>query len=129
METITVETRWVDIDSYGHMNNAKYFDLMTEARARCLLTLPSPLDVQYFLADTQCRFRIPILYPNSITIKQWVTRIDDNSFNLAYSFYTNTQKAHAEGTARMVCFNTTTNKSCQIPKSIKPHLQKHLKES
>lgn len=129
MESITLETRWVDIDSYGHMNNSKYFDLMTEARARCLIALTSDNRLQYILADTQCRFKIPIRYPSTITIEQSVTSIGNTSFELAYTFFTTVGNVHAEGKARMVCYDINANKPCDIPDSIKQYLQTHLKES
>ncbi len=30
---IKIPIRWVDLDAYAHVNNARYFDYMSEARA------------------------------------------------------------------------------------------------
>ncbi len=128
MESITIPVRWVDIDSYQHVNNAKYFDYMTESRAQCLMKLVTDPNVQYILADTSCRFKLPITYPSNVIIEQIITDIGQTSFTIGYRFYAdnNPNKICASGSARMVCFDVEQQKPCPVPDVIVSYLQQHL---
>ncbi|MDF1655403.1 MAG: thioesterase family protein [Coxiellaceae bacterium] len=131
MEQVEIPVRWVDIDSYQHVNNAKYFDYMTEARALCLINLNTDPNIQFILADTSCRFKQPINFPSTVIIQQSISNIGHSSFQISYQFYTSDSpdKLRATGTARMVCFDAKNKTSCNIPQNIINYLQQHLEET
>ena len=37
---VSISVRWRDMDSMGHVNNAKYISYLEEARVRWMLTVP-----------------------------------------------------------------------------------------
>ncbi|MDF1795690.1 MAG: thioesterase family protein [Coxiellaceae bacterium] len=128
MEQFEIPTRWVDVDSYGHVNNAKYFDYMTEIRALALLGLESDPNIQFVIAETSCRFKQPITYPCNIIMQQTTSRIGDTNFELKYNILTDKDPncINATGIARMACYHMKKKRTCQIPDSIREYLQQHL---
>lgn len=121
-----ISTRWVDTDAYGHINNARYFDYMTEARAIVLRQHMQALasNLQFILVDTHCNYQKPLFYPMTVFLKQHVTRIGKSSFDLAYEFFSDkdTVTCHATGTAKMVCFNPNTQRTEKLPEPLQQFL-------
>lgn len=131
MEQVEIPVRWVDIDSYGHVNNARYFDYMTEIRAMILPQFFADPNIQFVIADTSCRFKQPINYPCTIIIQQSTSRIGDTNFELSYNILTDKHPdvIHATGTARMACYHAIKKRTCTIPDDIRQYLQQHLEEA
>jgi acyl-CoA thioester hydrolase len=78
--------RWSDVDSYGHVNNVKYFEYLQEARIAFLSSL-SPGWPQgregAVLARIHVDYRRPIRFrPEPVVVETWVTRIGRSSYDL-----------------------------------------------
>lgn len=76
-------TRWADDDVYGHMNNARYFELidtavnvhMSEALGVDIRTLP----VVGVVAEVSCRYFREVGYPEPIDLGLAVERLGTSS--------------------------------------------------
>lgn len=115
---ISIPIRWVDMDAYGHVNNARFFDCMTEARAALLKELmPLTETCQFILIDTHCNFKRPYTYPDTIVIDQFVETIGMSSFTFYYQFSVEREPTtiYATGTAKMVCFNPKLGRAIKVP--------------
>src|SRR5690242_4777267 len=74
-----VTTRWADIDVYGHMNNARYFELidtvvnnhLAEAIGRDVRTL----DAIGVVAEVSCRYFAEVGYPEPVDVGVVVDRV------------------------------------------------------
>jgi acyl-CoA thioester hydrolase len=69
------ETRWGDMDAYGHMNNTMYFFYLQEARFEFLKENNIQINLRGIapvLAGTSCKFIRPIFYPESIIVETWL---------------------------------------------------------
>jgi acyl-CoA thioester hydrolase len=120
LNTLTIPIRWVDMDAYAHVNNSRFFDAMTEARADLLKTVISTSDTcQFILVDTQCSFKKPYQYPGVIIIKQYIEKIGNSSFTLSYLFTDENTATYATGLATMICFDPGTQKPIAIPDKVK----------
>ena len=79
----TATTRWADDDVYGHMNNAKYFELidtavnvhLAEATGLNIRTLPAAGVV----AEVSCRYFREIGYPHPVEMGLVVERLGTSS--------------------------------------------------
>jgi acyl-CoA thioester hydrolase len=114
--------RWVDLDAYGHVNNAKFFDGMTEARAVLLQKLMPRVDIcQFILVDTHCNFKRPYTYPSVMVIDQFIETIGGSSFTFYYKFseQNDLKIVYAEGTAKMVCFDPKLGRAIKMPEEVK----------
>ncbi len=115
-----IKVRWVDIDCYSHLNNAKYFDFMVETRADILDSFSKEIpSVKYILIDTQCSFKKEVKYPSSIFVKQYCDSVSHTTFELSYEFFEDKkQEIVALGKAKLVCFETLKNKITKIPEQL-----------
>ncbi len=79
--------RWSDVDSYGHVNNVKYFEYLQEARIAFLSELSPdwPRGREgAVLARIDVDYRRPILFrAEPVVVETWVTRIGRSSYDLA----------------------------------------------
>ncbi len=79
----TVTTRWADIDVYGHMNNARYFELIDTVVNNQLLTAVD-VDIRELpaigvVAEVGCRYFAEIGYPEPIDLGIVVDKIGRSS--------------------------------------------------
>ena len=77
--------RWSDLDSYGHVNNVKYFDYVQEAR---IVVMHAALDWQpedvWVVARQDLEYRRPIDFrPERYDVATAVTALGRRSFTLA----------------------------------------------
>ncbi|WP_036194215.1 acyl-CoA thioesterase [Nocardioides aequoreus] len=76
-------TRWADVDVYGHMNNARYFELIdtavnahvTEAVGADVRTLPAV----GLVAEVSCRFFAEVGYPEPVELGLACERLGTSS--------------------------------------------------
>ena len=76
-------TRWSDDDVYGHMNNARYFDLIDTA-VNAHLAEATGVDIRQLaavgvVAEVSCRYFREVGYPDPIDLGLVVDRIGTSS--------------------------------------------------
>lgn len=128
LNELTIPLRWMDMDAYAHVGNARYYDFMTDARVD-LFEKEKTLDdltIQYVVVESGCTFKHPIVYPGNIVLKQYCLKIGKSSFTLAYEFYSTKDKNKicAEGHVIMACYNAKLKKAVRIPEEIRYRLLK-----
>eukprot|EP01062_Namystynia_karyoxenos_P043414 TRINITY_DN31801_c0_g1_i1.p2 TRINITY_DN31801_c0_g1~~TRINITY_DN31801_c0_g1_i1.p2 ORF type:complete len:202 (+),score=55.74 TRINITY_DN31801_c0_g1_i1:76-606(+) len=66
----TLEVRWGDMDAMRHVNNAVYFRFSEQARMDLVqrLGLIRSDGSGIVLAETSCRFKVPLRYPDRVTV-------------------------------------------------------------
>jgi acyl-CoA thioester hydrolase len=79
--------RWSDVDTYGHVNNVKYFEYYQEARIAFLSGLSdgSPQDTGrgVVVARIDVDYRRPILFRSEpFQVETWVSRVGTSSYDL-----------------------------------------------
>lgn len=117
ISTHEFQIRWVDLDAYNHLNNAKYYDFMSECR--CIDFLKFNNDCGFIVSENSCKYKSPVGYPTKFIIEQYVQNISTVSFELIYIFRTTTsEKVVAEGYAKMVCFDLNKNRPVKIPQKL-----------
>lgn len=78
-----VTTRWADIDVYGHMNNARYFEIidtvvnnhLAEATGTDIRTL----DAIGVVAEVGCRYFAEVGYPEPVDVGLVADRVGSSS--------------------------------------------------
>jgi acyl-CoA thioester hydrolase len=119
LNKIDLSIKWTDLDPYNHLNNSKYFDFMTEARAKLFWEYSLNSKTQLILHECNIIFKKPYHYPNSIILEQYIDKIDGASFDLKYIFKSpNNELVHAESLVKMVTFDPEKNRVCRVPKEI-----------
>ena len=121
LSTHQIKLRWVDMDAYHHVNNARYFDYMAEARADYFAKILEDRNTQYVLVHVSCDFKKPLVYPKTILIKQYLVAMTRSTFTFHYTFHEMDDDAvvYANGEGVLVAIDAKTAKPVSIPEHVK----------
>ncbi|MBO0847261.1 MAG: acyl-CoA thioesterase [Nocardioides sp.] len=108
----TATTRWADMDGFGHMNNARYFELIDTAIDLHLQEViggaVDSLDAIGLFAEVSCRYRREVGYPAPIDLGLVVDHVGRSSVVYRVGFFQGeADEAAAEGRAVMVYVDNT----------------------
>jgi|Deesub1362A_J573_1020465.scaffolds.fasta_scaffold05651_2 acyl-CoA thioester hydrolase len=116
-----LEIRYGDIDAQRHVNNARYFTFMEQARVRYFEHLGlwdgrDFDDVGIILLEASCTFKAPIQYGQQVRLGARVVRLGNKSIEMEYRFEEQTSGSIlAEGRAILVSYDYHRNRSRRIP--------------
>jgi acyl-CoA thioester hydrolase len=128
---VVIETpvAWGQMDAFRHLNNTTYFRFFESARIAyferlSLLEYMEATGVGPILAATNCRFKIPLTYPDTVSIGVRVSEIAEDRFTQDYYVVSQQhQRVAAEGSGLIVCFDYRQNKKAPIPAELKERIQ------
>ncbi len=96
--SIEKQVRWGEMDALGHVNNTEYFRYFEDARIVYFerlgyknVTIAEKIGP--ILARIECNFKRPLVYPDTITVGAWVSKIGNTSLQLDYEIYSHQQQA------------------------------------
>lgn len=121
LSTQNIPLRWVDMDAYYHVNNARYFDYMAETRASFFAKVLADKTIQFVLVHVSCDFKKPLVYPKTIQMKQYFSGMSRTTVTFHYTFHDEADDAieYAIGEGILVCLDTKTQKPVPVPEAIK----------
>ena len=128
---VVIETpiAWGQMDAFRHLNNTAYFRFFESGRIAYferlnLLEYMEETGVGPILAATNCRFKIPLTYPDRVSIGTRVPEVQDDRFTMEYYVVSHKhQKVAAEGSGLIVCFNYKENKKTAVPAELKKRIE------
>jgi acyl-CoA thioester hydrolase len=90
---LTIPTRWMDNDAYGHVNNVVYYSFFDTAVNRYLID-EGVLDIRDgesigFVVETACKYETPIAFPDTVTAGIRVARIGNSSVRYEVGIFRN----------------------------------------
>ncbi|HET8664618.1 MAG TPA: acyl-CoA thioesterase [Nocardioides sp.] len=107
----TATTRWADMDGFGHMNNARYFELIDTAidvhLQESVGSVVDDPDTIGVFAEASCRFFQEISYPAPIDLGVAVERIGRSSIVYRVGLFQGSDEAAAEGRVVVVYVDNT----------------------
>jgi acyl-CoA thioester hydrolase len=108
----TATTRWADLDGFGHMNNARYFELIDTAidvhLQEAIGGAVDTLDAIGVFAEVSCRYFREIGYPAPIDLGVVADRVGRSSVSYRVGlFQGDDDAAAAEGRVVMVYVDNT----------------------
>jgi acyl-CoA thioester hydrolase len=107
---IEAAVAWGEMDSMGHVNNIVYFRYFESARIAYFervgfMSHMAETGVGPILASTRCRFRLPLAYPDTVSIGAKVGETGEDRFVMKYLVVSHARgKAAAEGEGLIVAF-------------------------
>jgi acyl-CoA thioester hydrolase len=119
---------WGEMDAFQHVNNSVYFRYFESARIAYFerlqfMDLMRTTGVGPILASTQCRFRIPLTYPDTLRIGAKIAEIGDDRFVMHYAIVSQRlQKLAAEGEGVIVSFDYRENRKTALPDVIRERI-------
>lgn len=118
---LTIPVQWGEMDAYGHVNNAIFFRYFETARVeyleRCGFLASYDQDgIGAILYSADCRFRLPLLYPDTIQVGCRATGIAEDRFTTQYRIVSLAAGAvAAEGSAVVVSYDYRANARTALP--------------
>jgi acyl-CoA thioester hydrolase len=122
---VTTMVAWGEMDANHHVNNAEYFRYIEHARLKYFhllgfLKMQHETGIGPILSWTDCRFRRPLSYPDTITIGTRVRDIEADRFVMHTVIVSHEQKAlAAEGQQRVVVYDYHKHEKALLPESIR----------
>ena len=128
---VVIETpiAWGQMDAFRHLNNTAYFRFFESGRIAYferlnLLEYMETTGVGPILSATNCRFKIPLTYPDTVSIGTRVPEVQDDRFTMEYFVVSHKhEKVAAEGTGLIVCFDYKENKKTAVPAELKKRIE------
>lgn len=132
--TVEFPLAWGEMDSFGHVNNIIYFRYFESARIACFDRIGYPAlmaesSVGPILAATECRFRIPLTYPDELIAGTVIESLGADEFEMGYAVFSRRKDAvAARGSGRIVSFDYGRQTRVPIPAAIRDGLQSLLRD-
>ena len=125
---IEIPIAWGDMDAFQHVNNVVYFKHFESARISYFEKIDFPevmnkTGIGPILASTQCRYKIPLTYPDHVTVGAKVDTIEKDRFIMKYVVISHKlKKIAALGEGVLVTFDYQNNKKAFIPDEIRKRI-------
>ncbi len=125
---IEIPVLWGDMDALGHVNNVVYFRFFESGRMDYFYQIGFDKPMQNhqvgpILASTQCRFRLPLTFPDTVSIATKIKTIEDDRFVHLYRVVSHRhQKIAAEGEGLVVSFDYKAQRKIPLPKAIRQNI-------
>lgn len=119
---IPISVRWRDMDSMGHVNNAKYISYLEEARVRWMLGVQgvSMTDrIAPVVAATNVNYKRPLVWPNDITVELFVERLGSITIGHRIVDQKDEGVLYSDGNVVVVWIDTQTGKSAALPEPVR----------
>ncbi|WP_313706013.1 thioesterase family protein [Massilia sp.] len=125
---VALPTRWMDNDSYGHVNNVNYYSFFDTAVNRYLIDR-GVLDIHKddivgFVVETGCSYFSSISFPDLIHVGVRVAKLGNSSVRYEIALYRNDDPLPAAaGHFVHVYVDRRSNKPVPIPDAVRAILQ------
>jgi acyl-CoA thioester hydrolase len=125
---VEIPVAWGEMDAFGHVNNVVYFRYFESARiayfaALEYLDLMRTTGIGPILAATECKFRVPLEYPDTVTVGARVSEVEADGFQMSYAVVSRRHgRVAADGHGRIVSFDYENK--CKAP--LQPELRARL---
>ena len=126
-----INTRWMDNDVYGHVNNVTYYSYFDTAVNHYLIQ-QGGLDIQHspivgYVVESNCTYRKGIAYPDRIEVGLRVNRLGNSSVEYGLGiFKEGDSEACAYGSFVHVFVERAKEKSAPIPGPLREALSSLL---
>lgn len=125
---IEIPVAWGDMDAFGHVNNAMFFRYFESARMAYLEKVgfigAGATGIGPILASTQCRFRRPLAYPDTVMAGARVIELRNDRFTHEYTLISSQNTAvAAEGSGVIVAYDYAGAQTCIIPTAVRARIE------
>ena len=126
---LTIPTRWMDNDVYGHVNNVVYYSYFDTVVNEYLVASGS-LDIERsrvigLVVETRCRFFRAIAFPDTVHAGLRVARLGNSSVRYEVGLFRNDEgAAAAQGHFVHVYVDRETRRSAGLPAEMRGALEK-----
>lgn len=126
---ITIPVAWGEMDAFQHVNNVIYFKYFESVRIAYfekleMMGLMEETGIGPILASTQCRYKIPLTYPDTVSVGTRVSDIKDDRFVMEYIVFSPKLNAvAAEGEGLIVAYDYRKGGKSRLPEALKQRIR------
>jgi acyl-CoA thioester hydrolase len=126
---IEIPIAWGDMDAFQHVNNTVYFRHFESARIAYFekfeaIRVMEETGIGPILAAADCVYKIPLTYPDTVSVGARVDRIDTDRFSMSYATVSHHhRKLAATGTGTIVTFDYRKGRKAPVPKEIEARIR------
>ena len=126
---ISIPVQWGDMDAYGHVNNTVFFRYFESARIayldRCGFLDSYDRDkVGVILHSTECRFRQPLFYPDTVLVGGRARDVATDRFTMGYVVVsTATDRVAGEGSGVIVSYDYDRREKRPLPDDVRRNIE------
>lgn len=127
--TIDIPVAWGEMDAFQHLNNVVYFRYFESVRiayfgAIEIMAVMEATGVGPILAETRCRFRIPLTFPDTVSVGARVSALAPEGFMMQYAVVSQRhEKIAAEGDGRIVTIDYAGGGKAPLPDVVRDRIQ------
>lgn len=127
--TIQIPVAWGEMDAFQHLNNVIYFRYFESARiayfdAIDAMKIMETTGVGPILAETRCRYRIPLTFPDTVSVGARVSALAPEGFMMQYAVVSHQHgKLAAEGDGRIVTFDYAGGGKVALPDVLRERIE------
>lgn len=128
--SIEIPVAWGEMDAFQHVNNVVYFRYLESARIAYfrelgLIDIMERTGVGPILASVQCRFKIPLTFPDTVSVGVRVSEIGPDRFTMEYAVMSQRLgKIAAVGSGVIVSYSYREKEKTPLPAEVKRRIQK-----
>jgi acyl-CoA thioester hydrolase len=125
---IDIPVAWGEMDALRHVNNIVYFRYFESARIAYFEKLRfwdfmNQTGIGPILASIQCKFKMPLTYPDTVSVGTRIPRIEQDRFVMEYCAVSHKSQAIvAEGESVVVSYNYRESKKAPLPEEMKQRI-------
>ncbi|HZS07570.1 MAG TPA: thioesterase family protein [Blastocatellia bacterium] len=126
---VTIPVAWGEMDAMRHVNNVVYFRWFESARIAYfdkvgMWEFGETAGIGPILHSINCRYRIPLAYPDTVSVGARVTKVEEDRFVVQCRLVSHRhQKVAAESEGTMVSFNYREQKKALLPEELKQRIR------
>jgi acyl-CoA thioester hydrolase len=126
---LSIPTRWMDNDQYGHVNNVVYYAYFDTVVNQFLIEC-GVLDVERgatigLVVETGCRFFRPVSFPDTLQAGLRVEHLGTSSVRYAIGIFTEDEdEAAAQGHFVHVYVDRSTRRPVPLPEELRAVLER-----
>lgn len=125
---IDIPTRWMDNDTYGHVNNVNYYSYFDTA-VNGFLIKGGALDIHEgpvigLVVETNCKYFAPLSFPDTVCAGVAVSKIGNSSVRYEIGLFRENEKEPvAQGYFVHVYVDRNTRRPTSLPDELKSLLE------
>lgn len=126
---VEIPVAWGEMDAFQHVNNVVYFRYFESGRIAYLNRIDiyktmNETGIGPILGSANCKFKIPLTYPDTVSVGISVPEIGADRFTMQYRIVSHRHgKVAAEGEGVIVAYNYREGKKASLPPEIRRRIQ------
>ncbi len=118
---IQIPVAWGEMDAFGHVNNTVYLRYFESARiayfeALGTMETMAATGLGPILAETRCRFKFPLTYPDTVAAGARVAELAADGFLMHHRVVSHRHsRVAAEGDGRIVSYDYNAKTKAKLP--------------